>query len=78
MTSYFAQNNFIDRSIDKISPFEIGVNESYGDVLFTISGEGGSGKTTFVRRSLGQIAGNTQVIVVDRSDPLLVVVSFYL
>lgn len=70
MTTHFVAN-FIKRNIDKISPFELDRNESRGDILFTVSGGTGSGKTAYLNRSLEQIAGNAPTIVIDRLNPLL-------
>lgn len=70
MTTRFVAN-FINRNIDKISPFELDRNDSRCDVLFTVSGRIGSGKTTYINRSLKQIAGNAPIIVIDRLNSLL-------
>jgi tetratricopeptide (TPR) repeat protein len=64
--------NFIKRNIDKISPFEIKSRTSRCDVLFSVSGKTGVGKTTYVKKALEQMGSKnaTSVIILDKLEPL--------
>lgn len=70
MTSHLAIPNYIERNIAQAASVEISDRLLRNDVLLTISGEAGSGKTTYAHSFLEKTAKKSLVILIDKSTPL--------